>query len=168
MEWVPDVSPMPSMTGSATLNGSIDNTVQLTDIVTTLGLESGDVIRIEYTGYDKLHTVESITDDNFIIVNYEHAGNRGNGSLRLPDTAASVTVTRIAKWYNAPIGLGQACVDMTASRVLDVTYTNTTGRTLTIVLNNGEPLNNGSVTVFVPADLTYSYTHNFTQWAELR
>ena len=121
-------SMQPSITGSATLNGTTNNTVQLTGIVTTLGLELGDVIRIQYSGYDKLHTVESITDDNSIIVNYEHAGNRGNGSLKLSDTTASATVTRIAKWHNAPIGLGQAWVDVKNFRALNTIYTNNTGR----------------------------------------
>ena len=124
----------PSMTGSATLNGATDNTVQLTDIVTTLGLEVGDVIRIQYSGYNKLHTVESITNNNLIVVNYEHAGNRSNGILKLENTTATVTVTRIAKWYNAPLGLGQAWVDVTASRAVGTTYTNSTGRPIQILV----------------------------------
>ena len=122
----------PAMTGSATLNGTTNNTVSLSGIVTTLGLEVGDVIRIQYSGYNKLHTVESIIDDNSIIVNFEHAGNRGNGSLRLPDTTASVTITRIAKWFNAPVGLGQAWVNVKAIRAQGTTYTNTTGRTIEV------------------------------------
>lgn len=125
------VNDHPSMTGSATLNGTTDNTVQLTDIVTTLGLEVGDVIRIQYSGYNKLHTVESITNNNSIIVNYEHAGNRGNGSLKLSNTTASATITRIAKWYNAPVGLGQAWVNV-AYRATSTTYINTTGRTIEV------------------------------------
>jgi hypothetical protein len=122
----------PSMTGSATLNGTTDNTVQLADIVTTLGLEVGDVIRIQYSGYDKLHTVESITNDNSVIVNYAHAGNRGNGSLKLADETATATITRIAKGYNAPVGLGQAWVGVAGSRAHNVTYTNTTGRPISV------------------------------------
>lgn len=125
----------PAMTGSATLNGTTDNTVQSTDIVTALALEVGDVIRIQYSGYDKLHTVESITDDNSIIVNYEHAGNRGNGSLRLADETTTVTITRIAKWYNAPLGQGQGWVDVTASRPKNTLITNTTGRTIEALIN---------------------------------
>ena len=125
---------IPSMTGSATLNGTTNNTVQLTDIVTTLGLEVGDVIRIQYSGYNKLHSVESITNNNLIRVNYEHAGNRGNGSLKLPDTTASATVTRICKWYNAPIGMGQAWVAMSAQRTSGTNYTNTTGRPIFVSL----------------------------------
>lgn len=122
----------PSMTGSATLNGTTNNTVQLTGIVTTLGLEVGDVIRIQYSGYNKLHTVESITNNNLISVNYEHAGNRGNGSLKLANTTASVTITRIAKWYNAPMGLGQAWVDVNSLRAGATTYTGPKNRTILV------------------------------------
>ena len=129
---VTDVLGQPSMTGSATLNGTTGNTVQLTNIVTTLGLEVGDVIRINYSGYNKLHTVESIANNNLIVVNYEHAGNRGNGGLKLADTTASVTVTRIAKWFNAPIGLGQAWVGVTSNRAVGVNYTNTTVRSIMV------------------------------------
>lgn len=128
----------PSMTGSATLNGTTNNTVQLTNIVTTLGLEVGDVIRIQYSGYNKLHTVEFISNNSLIRVNYEHAGNRGNGSLKLPNTTASVTVTRIAKWYNAPLGLGQAWVELNSYRSIETNYTNTTGRAIvTSVVGRG-------------------------------
>ena len=122
----------PSMTGSATLNGMTNNTVSLSGIVTTLELEVGDVIRIQYSGYAKLHSVESITNNNLIIVNYEHAGNRGNGSLKLPNTTASVTVTRIAKWFNAPIGLGQAWVSVMSYRAFTTIYINTTGRPIMV------------------------------------
>lgn len=128
----------PSITGSATLNGTTDNTVQLTSIVTTLGLEVGDVIRIQYSGYDKLHTVESITNNNLIVVNYEHAGNRGNGSLKLADQTATVTITRIAKWYNAPTGLGQAWVFVTALRNDGVNYTNSTSRPINVSYSGGD------------------------------
>ena len=122
----------PSISGSCTTNGTTDNTLVLTGIVSALALEVGDVIRIQYSGYDKLHTVESITNNNLIVVNYEHAGNRGNGSLKLPDTTTNVTVTRIAKWYNAPIGLGQAWVDVINFRAIGTTYTNNTGRNIDI------------------------------------
>lgn len=119
-----------SMSGSITLNGTTNNTVVMTNIVTELDLEAGDVIRIDTGAYNKLHTVESITDNDSIIVNYEHAGNRGNGSLKLPDFTGQATVTRIAKWFNAPIGLGQEWVDITGRRANNTTYTNTTGRTI--------------------------------------
>ena len=124
----------PSITGSATLNGTTNNTVQLTGIVTTLGLEVGDVIRIQYSGYDKLHTVESITNANSIIVNYEHAGNRCNGSLKLANRTGNVTIKRIAKWFNAPIGLGRAWIAFTpAQKTLTSTVQfNNTGREMLV------------------------------------
>lgn len=124
----------PALTGSAKLNGATNNTVQLTDIVTALGLEEGDVIRIQYSGYNKLHTVESITNNDLIVVNYEHAGNRGNGSLKLADKTAAVTITRIAKWHNAPLGLGQAWVDLRAFRQDYTNYTNSTGRSIAVTV----------------------------------
>lgn len=120
----------PSITGSITLNGTTNNTVVLTSIVTELSLEVGDVVRIDTGAYNKLHTVESITDNDSIIVNYEHAGNRGNGSLKLPDFTGQATVTRIAKWFNAPIGLGQAWVDLT--RQTSVNITNSTNRNVLV------------------------------------
>ena len=183
----------PSMAGSATLNGTANNTVQLTGIVTKLGLEVGDVIRIQYSGYDKSHTVESITDDNSIIVNYEHAGNRANGSLKLPNTTASVTITRIAKWYNAPVGLGQAWVSVLNLRSQGTTYTNKTGRMIiaTIVSSGGSGVNtyasvdgayfrNGvsggvssaqmGVTLVIPNESTYvgANLNTLYSWLELR
>ena len=131
---IPDLAGylQPSITGSATLNGTTDNTVVMTDIVTETALEAGDVIRIDAGEYNKLHTVESITDNSSIIVNYEHAGNRGDGSLKLPDFTGHATVTRIAKWFNAPIGLGQAWVDVLAVRAANTAYQNTTGRNVQI------------------------------------
>ena len=123
----------PTMTGTATIIGSGGNTVQLTNIVPTLGLEVGDVIRIQYTGYDKLHTVESTIYNYLIAVNREHAGDRGNGSLRLPDTTTFAIITRIAKWYNAPIGLGQAWV--ACPRARNTTYTNASGRLVAVSVN---------------------------------
>ena len=141
----------PSMTGSATLNGTTDNTVQLTDIVTTLALEVGDVIRIQYSGYNKLHTVESITNNNLIRVNFEHAGNRGNGILKLPNTTASATITRMAKWYNAPLGLGQEWVVLLPNRANSTTYTNLTGRPIQvgIAVSGGNNAAKGSFDFYV-------------------
>ena len=125
----------PTLSGSYSSNGTTGNTIQMTGIVNTLSLELGDVIQITgSTGglNDKLFTVESITNNNSIIVNYEHAGNRGNGSLKLADQTATVTITRIAKWYNAPIGLGQAWVNVKNFRALGTTHTNTTGRSIIV------------------------------------
>ena len=185
---IPDLTDLqPSMTGSATLNGTTNNTVQLTDIVTTLVLEVGDVIRIQYSGYNKLHSVESITNNDLIVVNYEHAGNRADGSLKLSDETASVTITRISKWYNAPIGLGQGWVDMTGSRSAGTNYTNTTGRPIMVMLTIGTdrvhnvyingvlvavPKSAASaeecVTFIVPPGNTYRAQIAPNMWSELR
>lgn len=93
------------------------------------------VYKQELVSYNKLHTVESITNDNSIIVNYEHSGNRGNGSLKLPDATEDVTVTRIAKWYNAPISLGQAWVNVLSLRAINTEYTNTAGRAIAVAVS---------------------------------
>jgi hypothetical protein len=181
----------PSMTGSATLNGTTDNTVQLTGIVTTLGLEVGDVIRIQYSGYNKLHTVESITNNSLIVVNYEHAGNRGNGSLKLANTTASATITRIAKWFNAPLGLGQAWVDVTALRTYSTTYSYLQTRSMQVGWSVGTNAGNGwlvnglevrnqdtgsndndFVSPVVPAGANYTSPaqqgNGYRKWTELR
>lgn len=139
---IPDLAGylQPSTTGSCTTNGTTDNTLVLTGIVSALALETGDVIQITgSTGglNDKLFTVETITDANSIIVNYEHAGNRANGSLKLADETATVTITRIAKWFNAPNGLGQAWVGVTGSRAAATNYTNTTGRAISVTISTG-------------------------------
>lgn len=125
----------PSTQGNAVLTGS-NNVVAMADIVTSLGLEKGDVIQIKIASlaYDKLHTVESITNDGQIVVNYEHCGTRGNGSLKLPDYTGSILVKRLAKWYNAADGLGQAWVNITAFRVINTQYTNATGRNIIVAV----------------------------------
>lgn len=112
----------PAITGSAVLTGT-DNKIVMTGVVTGLGLEAGDVVRVVAGAYNKLHTVESLTGSNDLVVNYEHCGSRGNGSLKLPDYTGTATITRIAKWYSTGVGVGQAWVDMTALRLRGVTYT---------------------------------------------
>lgn len=148
-DWIvdtPDINSIlhPSMTGSIALNGTTDNTVVMTDIVTELALEVGDVIRIDAGVYNKLHTVESITDNSSIIVNYEHAGNRGDGSLKLPDFTGQATVTRIAKWFNASAGLGQSWVNLVSSRSVNISYSYIANRAFAVSMNaNDGPSGNG-------------------------
>lgn len=120
----------PHIEGSAAFT-RIDNQIVLTGIVPTLALEVGDVIEITGSASNnRLHTVESITDDDTIIVNYEH--RNGAGSLSLIDETENVTIKRIAKWFNAPVGLGQAWVDVSSIRATGNNYTNTTGRPITV------------------------------------
>ena len=180
----------PSITGPTTLNGTTNNTVYLPDIVTILGLERGDVIRIEQSGYDKLHTVDFVTSDSMIRVNFYHAGNQGDGSLRLPDLTGNTTITRVAKWYNAPVGMGQAWVEMTAFRWAEGTFSNITGRPIQLsvtfdpvgdkphfMVDNVNVLSNSDTPYYqvfciVPHGSTYKMLTSggivYEKWVELR
>ena len=178
----------PKMIAYAVMNGDTNNTITMNDIVSTLGLESGDVVRIQYSGYDKLHSIESTTGTYTITVNYEHAGNRCNGSLRLPTNSTTITVTRVAKRYNASIGLGRAILDVGVMRAKQVNYVNTSGREMfmyislasgtaaaTAITVDGKTVGYGTSaqtgnTFIVPKDSIYSSTTTraFTHWMELR
>lgn len=115
---------------------AIDNKIVMAGIVTALQLEVGDVIQFSNanTNNNKSRTVESITNDNEIIVNYEHCGSRGNGSLKLTDeTKAGATVKLLAKWFVAPLGLGQAWVNvLTLKGAANTNYVNSTGRSIQV------------------------------------
>ena len=117
----PEYNPTPTIaTGTATFNATTNN-INLTGI--GIGVEIGDVIQISGADDSKNNskfTVEVITDNNNIIVNQAHAnkGTSKNVANRSGDTG--VTVQLLAKWYNAPLGLGQAWVDVT--RTANVTY----------------------------------------------
>ena len=187
----PPFNPQPSTSGTASFTSST-NTITMTGIVTTLGLEVGDVVRFggsANTTNAKLRTVEAITNNNTIVVNYEHCGNRGNGSLKLSDqSGVSVTCTRIAKWYNAPESLGRAWVALPYPlRDTYVAYTNSSGRAFLMAKmspgNGGMEIyvdgisiimatyfNGGanSGTVSVPNGSTYKATGAMNPWSELR
>ena len=125
-----------TLTETATFTG-IDNKIVMTGIVTALQLEVGDVIQFSnaISQNNKPRTVESITDADTIIVNYEHCGARGDGSLKLTDEAVvSATVKLLAKWFVAPIGLGQALVAVTSFRDFGVSYVNNTNRTISAIV----------------------------------
>lgn len=147
----------PILTGTATLV-SATNQVTMTNIVSALGLEVGDVIQFT-VGTDannaKMRTVESITDNNTIILNYEHCGNRGNGPLKLSDQSnITCTVKRIAKYYNASTGLGQDWVTLTSFRTLSSNNTNSTKREIKVSVSVGL---NGGIEYIVDG-ARYSYT----------
>ena len=119
-------------TGTATFTATTNN-INLTGI--GIGVEIGDVIQIsgaEDTKNNSEFTVEVITDTNNIIVNQAHAnkGTSKNVAARASDTG--VTVKMLAKWYNAPIGLGQEWVNVTSSRASATTYLNSTNRSIEI------------------------------------
>ena len=128
-----------------------------------------------------LFTVESIVSDDEIIVNYAHAFGAGTKSL-WHQTLSDVKFKRIAKWYNAPLGMGQDWVDVTTSRSRDITYTNTTGRSLYVLANissvavtvGGVVIGPGksyedSASFIVPSGREYSASGNsYVSWMELR
>ena len=94
-------------TGTATFTATTNN-INLTGI--GVGVEIGDVIQIGGADDAKNNsefTIEVITDANNIIVNQAHAnkGTTKNVANRASDTG--VTVKLLAKWYNAPLGLGR-------------------------------------------------------------
>jgi len=93
------------------------------------------------------------------------------------------------KMHQSNLGLGQTWQDVTAGRVNGVTYTNTTGKPIMVILDsssgytivvtvnsvvvdnrpNNASTNNYSSTFIVPSNSTYSVTSNSIQyWSELR
>jgi len=177
---------LPTFLGTATFTAT-DNKIVMTGIVTSLGLEKGDVIQFT-SGTDatnaKIRTVEIINSDDEIIVNYEHSGSRGNGSLKLSDQSSiSCTVKRLSKWYNASVGFGQEWVDLTAIRSVGVAVTDTTGKPIEVFLFR--PLSSTVITIdsvsgtlntsstsdisfIVPNNSSYSVSKAVATWLELR
>ena len=177
-------------TGTATFT-STTNSINLTGI--GVGVEIGDVIQIsgaEDAKNNSEFTVEVITDANNIIVNQAHA-NRGtskNVVTRSGDT--NVTVKLLAKYYNAPLGLGQDWVELTDIRLINTTYNNLCRRAIKIAINfstgtSGEIKVNGvfagigastvtqatgGLTTIAPNGATYKYTGGaaLLRWSELR
>ena len=142
----------PTLTGTATFTAT-DNKIVMNGIASALGLEIGDVIQFT-SGTNatnaKMRTVESITNDNEIIVNYEHSGARGNGSLKLSDQSSiTCTVKRIAKYYDCDITLGRDWVTLSSTlRPFAVNQTNTTGRAM-LCQTSGSAIANGSIYMLV-------------------
>lgn len=129
----------PSMTGTATFTKS-SNKIAMTGIKANLGLEIGDVIQVSGSakaGNNKIFTCESVNTDD-VVVNYEHRNGAGVLSLTDESGKTGVTIKRVAKWYNAPLGLGQAWVDVNSLVVVNSSRTNSTNRPigLSIVHNN--------------------------------
>jgi hypothetical protein len=117
------------LTGTATFTNSTNN-IALTGIG-SIGLEIGDVVQVTDTASNnKLFTVEVITDDDNVVVNQAHAG--GTTIKSLVNETVSATVTLVSKWFSAAYTLGQGTVDQDSVRSAGVTYTNNTGRVLTV------------------------------------
>lgn len=135
-------------TGTTTFTATTNN-ISLTNIVTVLGVEIGDVIQISGANDAKNNsefTVEVIIDNNNIIVNQAHAnkGTSKNVAARVGDTG--VTVKLLAKWYNAPVGLGQGWVSVKTIRAVSTVYVNNTNRTISVSIlsNSGSYANSAS------------------------
>ena len=178
-------------TGTATFT-AITNNINLTGI--GIGVEIGDVIQIsgaEDSKNNSEFTIEVITDANNIIVNQAHAnkGTTKNVAARVSDTG--VTVKLLAKWYNAPLGLGQDWVIVLPNRMAGTTYPTQVNRAISVsiinyntnissyILVNGLQLStfratvagaDASGNVLVPIGGTYSITPGSTvnAWLELR
>jgi hypothetical protein len=134
-----------AITGTATFTNSTNN-IALTGIG-SIGLEIGDVVQVTGTASNnKLFTVEVITDSGNVIVNQAHAG--GTTSKSLVDETVSATVTLISNWFNAPIGMGQGWVDVSAGRSLFTTYTGLANRTMLASIS-GSAITGAEVRVFV-------------------
>lgn len=144
-------------TDEAVLTGA-DNKIVFSNIVSRVKIEKGDVVRIiaSAIGYDKLHTIESIVNQNEVVVNYEHCGGRGNGPLKLPDYTGQVTIKRIAKWHTAPLGLGQDWVDVTAFRVVGVPNINTSGRAIQLGIYSSYVVGQSHQSYVIPSDVVSS------------
>lgn len=130
---IADLNTEIKITGTVSFNSTTNN-IELTNIVTVLGLEIGDVIQIsgaEDTKNNSEFTVEVITDSNNIIVNQAHAnqGTSKNVANRSGDTG--VTIKLLAKYYNAPTGLGQGWVQ-TNKNSLNVLFVNNTNREIEV------------------------------------
>lgn len=150
-------------TGTATFNSTTNN-INLTGI--GIGVEIGDVIQISGAIDAKNNsefTVEVITDANNIIVNQAHAnkGTTKNVAARSGDTG--VTVKLLSKWYNAPAGLGQDWVNVTASRSAGVSYLNPTGRTtkVTLIITQAAVIN-ATAFFLLNGSTVQSYNGNYT------
>lgn len=111
--------------GKFSFTGSIQYE-KLTNTITATGLgdntEVGDVIRVTGTVQNnKLFTVESKINADKVVVNEAH--KNGAGPLSLNDETLTSKVELLTKWYNAPLGLGQAWVNVTAVRPGSDPYT---------------------------------------------
>lgn len=153
-----------TITGNAALTGT-DNKLVMAGIVPALKLEKGDVILITGAGEinAKPRTVESISGTGELILNYEHCGARGNGPLKLQDYSGQVTITRLAKWFNAPFGLGQDWVVVDAFRSTGVSTNNSSGRSIFVFgsVNGGDAgLQLSANNVFIDASLVTAVSSN--------
>lgn len=109
--------------GTATFT-KLTNNINLTDIA--LDREIGDVIDLSGSlsaaaSPTPYFTIESITDNDNVIVNAAHADGTSQKSL-IDETLVDATISLVSKWNVASHGLGQGWVDVIASRFTGVDY----------------------------------------------
>lgn len=186
----------PTVTGSVTFTKST-NTIARTGIVADLKLEAGDVIKVTGSAYNnQTFSIDFTAYPDSFQVNYEH--RNGTGGLSLNDEIVTCTIERVAKWYNAPMGLGRGWVYYSTPRSASTTYyapanrdmvisvyghgTALTGSYLAFTIGGVGPIhsmgsssttsgNYASGLIYVPAGASYSYvasTAATDSWWELR
>jgi hypothetical protein len=152
-----------TVTGTATFTNSTNN-IALTGIG-SIGLDVGDVVQVTGTASNnKLFTVEVITNSGNVIVNQAHAG--GSTTKSLVDETVSATVTLVAKWFNAPIGLGQGWVDVQSDRTLNTTFTNNTGRSILVAVT-GEDNSQGSLDFEIDGMVIATYDYGGSAYSTI-
>lgn len=121
-----------SITGTATFDG-LTQKITMTNIG-NITLAIGDVIEVSgTTSNNKLFTVESIVDNNNIVVNYEHRGtSTPTPDGRLINETATATITLYNRAKNAPTGQGQYWCSPASGRTSGLTYTNNTKRDIEV------------------------------------
>lgn len=139
----------PTLTGSATTNVTTNN-IAMTGIGTIGTLAVGDIIQMSgfaNASNNSEFTVEVITDDDNVIVNQAHAG--GTTSKSLITETATATIILLSKWYSTTIKVGQGDIDMSSLRTAGVTYTNGTGRPISISFFWGLMSNNSTASITI-------------------
>ncbi|WP_066222529.1 hypothetical protein [Aliarcobacter cryaerophilus] len=120
-----------TITGTATFDGSTQK-ITMTG-VGTITLALGDVIEVTGTANNnKLFTVESLVDDNNIIVNYEHRNtNPATFGKLINETATNCTIKLYNRAKNALLGQGQYPVNV--SRTANQGYKSQPNRAIEVV-----------------------------------
>ena len=149
-------------TGTATFTATTNN-INLTGI--GIGVEVGDVIQIsgaEDAKNNSEFTVEVITDANNIIVNQAHANKGSTKNVVNRSGDIGVTVKLLAKYYNAPSGLGQGWVNISGTRAIGTPYPNNTKRTIKVSVYG-----NMSITSYVMIGNINGNSYQFSDRADV-
>jgi hypothetical protein len=115
------------------------------------------------------------------------SGTSTDRTLTLPDSAGTIATESYVG--TQALGVGQTWQNMTASRSVSVTYTNTTGKPISIFIEPAGGIASGTITIgaeqvsysqqgatayrvpmsfIVPNNTGYSVNFGFNKWLELR